>query len=97
MIVEAGWYLVVEAHTIKAHKARKTAEQRQIALENAVADMLAKRGVERDGAFFAERVARDATETREQKYTATRYAGCLHEKIEYFEDVEDPRKSNGQS
>ena len=54
---EAGWDLMVKwtkAHTAKAAKAKMTAEQRQIALGDDVAGMLANRGAEGDGAFAAE-------------------------------------------
>ena len=47
MIVEAGWDLVVwwtKADAAKAPKAKMAAEQKQIALGDDVADILAKRG-----------------------------------------------------
>ena len=43
-----------KAHSAKAPKAKMTAEQKQIALGDDVADVLAKRGAEGDGAFVAQ-------------------------------------------
>ena len=38
-----------------------------------VANMLAERGAECDGAFFTERSARDARETKEKRHAAIKY------------------------
>ena len=65
-----------------------TAEQKQMTSGSDVADMLTKTGAEGDGAFFAERAAKDARAKRENMYGAIKYAEWFHEKIEHYEDVE---------
>ena len=51
--------------TPRRHKGQTlTAAQKHVALGNDVADMLSKTGAEGEDALVAERVARDARETR---------------------------------
>ena len=40
--------------------------------------------------------ARDARETREKRHAVIMYEACFHEKVEDCEDVENPRRGNGQ-
>ena len=66
IIVGTGWKMMVKwtrVHTTKARTANMTAEKKQIALGNDVADMLATSGAEGNGAC-AETVARGAWEIR---------------------------------
>ena len=61
-----------------------------------VADMLAKKGAEGDGASFAESVARGARETKEKKCAAIAYAAWYHEKIQIMRRIQEEAKTKGK-
>ena len=41
--------------------------------------------------------ARDTRETREERCAVIKYDACFREKVEDYDDVENPRKGKGQS
>ena len=99
MIVEAGWDLMVKwtkAHTAKASKAEMIAEQKQIAL---VTKPTCWQREERNVMAPSSPKDLHGTLVKPRKRDMLRLSmkACLHEKDKDHEDVENPRRSKGQS
>ena len=84
--LKAVW---VKAGTTDKEKAEMSSGNGQIASANDKADELAKSGAELDGAIFAQQVARDARDRRQEIHAATRNAAEFHCKDEDITDTEE--------
>ena len=60
-----------------------------MAWANETADELAKTGAFEDGAEVAERIAKDALDTRKTVCAAIRYAPTFHDEVEELVDVDE--------
>ena len=68
-----------------------TTDYCQVAWSNGKADELPKTGAIPDGAAVAERVAKEAMDTRTMVHAATRSAATFHEGVEELVDMEEVR------
>ena len=80
-----------EAYTTLQEMTQMSCENRQVAWAKWKADELAKTEAIKDGAEVAERIAKDALNTRKKVSAAIRYAATFQDEVEELVDVE--RKS----
>ena len=79
----------MKVHPTLEEKANMSTENRQVAYANEKADELAKTGTIQDGADVAERIAKEALDTRNKVFAAFRYAATFHDRVEELVDVEE--------
>ena len=92
--IEEGFFKTFEWYGLRCiprnrRRPKCLLENRQVAWVNEKADELAKTGAIQDDAEVAQRIAKEAFDTRNKVYAAVRYAATFPDGVEDLADVEE--------